>query len=109
MQVDSAGFVADMEARLLIAGQARHAHTAKGALVEGSWRIVELLATEVGLAAMPGCIEDHRMNVDPPAPLGNHLDTNRSPVSLHTVASAFQSAQCLHFSAGVHREVEVTV
>ena len=53
-QVYSAMFIAGMEEQLLIAGQAWHAHTAKSALVERLWRIVELPAAEVGLAAVPG-------------------------------------------------------
>ena len=39
-----------MEEQLLIAGQARYVHTAKSALAERPWRIVELPAAEVGLA-----------------------------------------------------------
>lgn len=58
-----------MEEQLLIAGQARYGHTGKSALVERLRRIVELPAAEVGLAAVPGRVENHRVNVDPTAAL----------------------------------------
>ena len=109
MQVDGARFVVGMEEQLLSAGQARHAHTTKRALVEGFWRIVELPPAQVGLAAVTGCVEDDRVNVDPTTPLSDQFDTDWSPVSLHAVAPAPQNAQRHCLVAGVHRQVEVTV
>jgi hypothetical protein len=81
MQVDGARFVVGMEEQLLSAGQARHAHTTKRALVEGFWRIVELPPAQVGLAAVTGCVEDDRVNVDPTTPLSDQFDTDWSPIS----------------------------
>ena len=98
-----------MEEQLLIAGQARYAHTAESALVERSCRIVELPAAEVVLAAVPGRVENHRVNVDPTAALSDQLNTNRPPVRFHAVASALQSAQRHRLVAGVQRQVEITV
>src|SRR5687768_2775747 len=98
-----------MEEQLLIAGQARYAHAGKSALVERLLRIVELPAAEVGLAAVPGRVENHRVNVDPTATLGDQLSTNWSQVSLHAVAPALQSAQCDRLLVGVQRQVEITV
>jgi hypothetical protein len=98
-----------MEEQLLIAGQARYAYTAKSALVERLWRIIEMPAAEVGLATVPGCVENHRVNVDPTAALSDQLNTNRSPINFHAVASPPQSAQRHRLVAGVQRQVEVTV
>jgi hypothetical protein len=98
-----------MKAQLLIRGQARYAHTAESALVERLWRIVELSAAEISLAAVPGRIENHRMNVDPTAALSDQLNTNRSPVSLKAIAPALQSAQRHRLVVGVQRQVEITV
>jgi len=109
MQVDGARFVVGMEEQLLSAGQARHSHTTKRALVESFWRIVELPPAQVGLAAVTGCVEDDRVNVDPTTPLSDQFDTDWSPVSLHAVAPAPQNAQRHCLVAGVHRQVEVTV
>lgn len=98
-----------MEEQLLIAGQARYAHTAKSALVERLWRIVELPAAQAGLAAMSGRVEHHRVNVDPTPALSDQLNTNGSPVSFHAVAPALQSAQRDRLVVGVQRQVEITV
>jgi hypothetical protein len=98
-----------MEEQLLIARQARYGHTGKSALVERLWRIVELPAAEVGLAAMSGRVEHHRVNVDPTAALSHQLNTNWSPVSLYAVPPALQSAQCDDLVVGVQRQVEITV
>jgi hypothetical protein len=54
-----------MEEQLLIARQARHADTTKTTLVPRLWRVVEMTTTDVGLATMTGCIENHRVNVYP--------------------------------------------
>jgi hypothetical protein len=109
VQVDSARFVVGMEEQLLSAGQARHTHTAERALLEGFWRIVELPPAEVGLAAVTGCIEDDRVDVDPTAALSDQFDTDWSPVSLHAVSPALQNAQRHCLVAGVHGQVKVTV
>ena len=44
-------------------------------------------AAEVGLAAVPGCVENHRVNVNPTAALSDQLNANRSLVTVHAVAS----------------------
>jgi hypothetical protein len=98
-----------MKAQLLIARQAGNANAAKRTQVEGVWRIVELTAAEVGLAAVPGCVENHWVNVDPTTALSDQLDTNRSPVSLHAIAPARQNAQRHRLVSSVQREVKVTV
>jgi hypothetical protein len=98
-----------MEEQLLIAGQAGHAHTAKRTEVEGFWRIVELPAAEVGLAAVTGRVENDRVNVDPTAALSDQLHTNRSPVSLQAIAPARQNAQRNRLVASVQCDVKITV
>jgi hypothetical protein len=108
-QVACARLVAGMEEQLLIAWQARHVHTARRALVERLWRIVELPAAKVGLEAIPGCVEDHGVNVDPTATISDHLDTDWSPVSLDAIAPPLQNEQCRRLIASVQRQVEVTV
>jgi hypothetical protein len=90
-----------MEEQLLIAGQARYADTAKSALAKRLWRIVELPAAEVDLTAVPGRIENHRMNVDPTATLSDQLNTNWSPVSLHAIPPPLQNPQCRRLAVGV--------
>jgi hypothetical protein len=98
-----------MEEQLLIAGQTWHAYTAKSAMVERLWRIVELPAAEVGLAAVPGRVESHRVNIDPTAALGDQLQTHRSPISFYAVASALENPQRHRLVVGVQRQVEITV
>jgi hypothetical protein len=84
-QVDGGRLVAAMEEQLLIAGQGRHAYTAKLTLVERPWRIVELPAADVGLAAVPGRIENHRVNVDPTRPSAtSSTRTGRQSVSMRS-------------------------
>ena len=90
-----------MEEQLLIAGQARYVHPAKSALAERPWRIVELPAAEVGLAAVPGRVENHWVNVDPTTALTDQLHAHRSPISFYAVASALQSAERRRLVAGV--------
>src|SRR4029453_10431210 len=109
MQVDSPRLVAGVEDQLLIAGQARHAHAAQNPEVERLCRIVKLPSAEVGLAAVPGCIENHRVNVDPASALSDQLDTNWPPVSFHAVAPTLQKAYRHRLVAGIQRQVEVTV
>jgi hypothetical protein len=109
VQVDGPRLVAGVEEQLLTAGQARHAHPAQNAEIEPLWRIVKLPAAEVGLAALPGCVEDDGVDIDPAAVLGDKLDTNRSPVSFHAVAPALQKAHRHCLLTGVQRKVEVTV
>ena len=80
-----------MKAQLHIAGQARYAHAAKSALVERLGRIVELSTADIGLAAVTGRVENHRVNIDPTAALGDELNTNRSPIGFHAVTPALQN------------------
>jgi hypothetical protein len=78
-------------------------------LVERLWRIVELSTADVGLAAVPGRIEDHWVNVDPPAALSDQLDTDWSPVGLYAIAATLQDPERHSLDAGVYRQVKVTV
>jgi hypothetical protein len=64
---------------------------------------------QVGLAALPGCVENHRVNVDPTAAPSDQLNTNQAPISLKAVAPALQSGQRHRLVVGVQRQVEVTV
>lgn len=102
-------FIAGAEAALLPRRQARHVAAGERPAREGVRRVIEELAVQPRLTAMPGGIERDRMHIHPAVARCPQFDPDREPVGLGHVPQAAERCQAGAEVTGIDREIKITV
>lgn len=96
-----------MEPALLTNRQARHLASGDPPAAEGIGRVIENLAVQPRLAAMPARIKANRVDVHPAVTRCPQLDPDRQPVGLRHVPEPTQHHQAAAQVPGIDSKVEI--
>ena len=109
MPVRIAQLIALMEPQLLLHREAWDRPAADPAIRETAARILEAPAVKIRLTPVPVGVEQHRMEIDPPASPGRKLDPSWPPIGLNLVSQPRKRRKGMTLATGVDRKVQVPV